>query len=131
MTIPYHCRKGVFWSAWVEITVGPPGQRGHPLAVRKAALVDTGAEGTHLPDMLMFQLDLYPLEDAYMVGSGGETPCKIHVVSVEVHTPNGSIFHPVVRANTSIRQKWVLGMDVLAHYVSSFDGGGAHLTMTP
>lgn len=127
-TFPYverRTRRGEpFWSARVPVTI-----LGGARPLQGLALVDTGADRTHIPLTYGRQLvDLAACERGSMVWG--------HDVQSTIYTPPGAwLAHPAAMDAVTVRPVMgdfgdlVLGMDFLEHYAATFDGAARALTL--
>ena len=103
------------------MVVRPPSARQHSEEWLGEGLIDTGAELTHIPDMLAYRLELPLIRKTRLLGmSGGVVEASVYLLSLEGLDSNS--YHGAIEVASTARDKVVLGMNYLQHFTTTLEG---------
>ena len=112
--------NGLF-SAWTRVVIRPPSARQSLDEWSSEALLNTGAELTHIPDMLAYRLELPLIRKTRLVGmSGSVVEGSVYLLSLE--SVDSDSYHASIEVTAIARDKVVLCMNYLQNFTLTLEG---------
>ncbi len=102
----------------IEIQLAAPGEE--PKTERLPALIDTGADGTLIPEGYLETADAIAVGDALLSGILGENR-QVTLYEVDIHLAN-RVFPSVLVAVNEYSQEIILGRNLLNKLILLLDG---------